>query len=166
LQKDASESNRDCVLPLRNYGCPDASFLKTATPVAQAALQGLRDHVGVSADFALNVIPFPRAKGYGPFPAGMGWGMSGDLNYKDGLTADQNITAGNYGASGSFGITFYIPFVGNSNPVGSFVVSGGAGPGGAVGFDIDNQGSPTGMRITIGGGFGFEISTSASYLKK
>ena len=143
--------------------------LNTATIAALGAQQGLRDHVGVSGDFALNILPIPRNGQFGPFPGGVGWGVSADANFKDGVTGNQNLTGGKFGASGSLGITFSIPFSGpgsGGQSVTEITFSGGAGPGGALKFGVDSHGNLTDVKITIGAGFGFEVSGSVPFPKK
>ena len=143
--------------------------LNTATIAALGAQQGLRDHVGVSGEFALNILPIPRNSQFGPFPGAIGWGVSADANFKDGVTGNQNLTGGKFGDSGSLGITFYIPFSGPSSggqSVTEITFSGGAGPGGALKFGLNRQGNLTDVKITIGVGFGFEVSGSVPFPKK
>jgi RHS repeat-associated protein len=145
------------------------NVLNTLTIAAQGAQQGLRDHVGLSGDFALNILPIPRNSQFGPFPGGIGWGLSGDANFKDGITGNQNVTGGKFGASGSLGITFSIPFSGagaGGQSVNEITFSGGAGPGGALKFGLDGNGDITDIKITIGAGYGFEISDSVPFPKK
>lgn len=144
------------------------NYLNTATTAALGAQEGLRDHVGLSGDFALNLLPIPRGSSqFGPFPGGIGWGGSADANFRQGLTGDQGITGGKFGASGSLGISFDLPFSGpgsGRNNAGEITLSGGAGPGGAIKVGIDRDGNVTGVKIVIGVGFGFEVGAMGSVL--
>ena len=136
------------------------SAVNAAAPVANAALGGIRDHVGFRADGALNVLPIPRSGQFGRFPGGVGWGASGQIDFRDGFSGDQYISFGSFGAAGSLGINFDIPFYGpgaGHDSVTEITFAGGAGPGGAISFGIDRNGNVSSVNITIGAGFGFEV---------
>jgi hypothetical protein len=111
----------------------------------------------------------PRTGQFGPFRGGFGWGLSAEANFKDGFTANQNLTGGNFGASGSLGITFPIPFSepgSGGKSVTEIAFSGGVGPDGALKFGVDKKGNLTDVKKTIGAGFGFEVSGSVPFPKK
>ena len=144
------------------------NILNTATIAALGAQEGLKNHVSVSGEVGVNVIPvIPRSLPYGPHPLAIGMGVSGEVSYRDGLKTDfnQQLSAGKFGGYGELGLTFTIPISGGRS-VGNVGAAGGAGPGGKVQVEFDRNGTPTSVKITLGVGFGWEVGGNAGFPKQ
>ena len=102
-------------------------------------------------------MPLAGAKYIGPGPVGGGLGGSLDLSFNDGLKPTGYVSGGKFGLSGDAGVTFTAP--GLSGPqTYNFSLSGGAGPGGALNISFGPNLMPTNISVTIGVGFGWEVS--------
>ena len=123
----------------------------------EGAGEGIRNTVSLTAEGALNVLPLVGGKVVGPGPVGGGLGGSADLSFNDGLKLNPAVTGGKFGLSGDAGITFKVP--GLSGPqTYNLSVAGGSGPGGAINISFGPNFVPTHISITIGVGFGWEVS--------
>jgi RHS repeat-associated protein len=129
----------------------------TVIAAIEGAGQGIRNTVSLTAEGAVNIVPLVGDKYGGPGPVGGGLGGAVDVSFNDGVKVTPNVSGGKFGFSGDAGITFTAP--GLSGPqVYNFSLSGGTGPGGGINLSFDRNFVPTNISITIGVGFGWEVS--------
>ena len=121
----------------------------------EGAGEGIRNTVSLTADGSLNVVPLLGGKRFGPGPFGGGLGGSAELSF-DGLKLTPNLAGGKFGLNGAAGITFRLPLSGPQTY--NFSIAGGDGPGGAFNISLGPNFIPTNLSLTVGVGFGREVS--------